>query len=1346
MDNAFNLGKRVFAAAVASVTILATMGFAAFVAPQTASAASMGDVITGTSLSATYFYGWDGSRYTFPNEKTYETWFDGFDDVEEISDAALGDIDLAGNVVYRPGSRWVKIDTANPTYAVGRDGAIHWIETEDVAVDYAGDDWNQNIDDVPDVFFVDYSEGASLMTATVWDGAMYMDGGNYYLAWDGEARMVDAAGRSANNMEDRFFLDGDGMDASSLTAGDDITGEVCDVVDASQTGCTVVPTGGDLMVSVATSTAASMTVPDAASGVEVATFALTAGDATSLSSLAVYMGGLAATATFAANGVYLYEDGVRLTDGKSVNSSTRQATFSGLNLDFAAGQTRNLSIRVDMNNQNLTATFDARINDAADVMTDGTVSGSFPAQGNTHDVIDLAVGGVTVAATGSLANPTLGAEGAEVAKLNIDATGTEDVGIDALTLNTNNSSDHSGWMLWQGSDEIATCSDIGNDLVYCPFDEQFMLEEGQDRDFTLTATIGGESTDTIDTHLDNDADLDAVGLEFGFGVGVTRTAYDATSATCVAETDTGCSLVTVQGGEITIADNGPTAGDIKNGANDVTLLDFSMTADRWAEVQNLEIDLTGTDLEDGVSETAVTDIRISNAGSGALVAGPEELSATGGDTQAIAFTDNFVINAGETLNLLLTGDINDTQAADGDTLTATLDISEFTIEDDAGDSITDIVPSADIVGGQQTVTAPSFAVSMSASPTGDRTFVRGSGDVDAVAYNFTSGTASAMELTDLTVAVFIEEDSDGDAFTQGTDGTEGTVEAENIVSSCNLIDTSDDSIVDGPESPSNSTAAGNGGDLIFSGFSWWVDAGSTGTLLVECVLGDSDPGAAADEFALEVVAATDVTAVDEDGDGVTETLGATPLNGDEAVKISVAQAGTLTVTNASSTPDEEFVMTGSSDNWMSGFRFDAANEGFVVDRLTVTEEEGETHTGTADSSAYANNVSNVEISFPQMDGSTGTASGSLTGNEITFNGIEFYVEKDDDAQVDVMVDIATSDRSGGSAQSNEEVRMGLSRDAAADDQFRAIGQASDTLLDDDDVDTTAGNASVNAFVVRETVPVFSLHASSPGGTGYVPEDQEVLRFNVAANAGEDVVLDEFVFDMSSTDLGTSGWNDSDAHAATATEFDFYQTSALSTPLDVNADWVSIGADGADDVLGTTDADIEFVRLTLTTPEVVGAGTTVTYSLYYDSEGASAADDDTVRFSIPIDPIVAAYLDSALDLDADPDEDDVDLTADGAIGTAITAGDVVCISTDTDCDDAADETVLAVEVAGTTLTVVRGYLGDAPVDHAGTENLLRVPGSLLWEDDGAVADTTTEEEFWGAYLVDGLPLDGSSLQF
>ena len=276
--------KRILTSVVALATIFWSIGLATFVAPLArAESYSAGDVIKGTTLTTVYYYGSDGQRYSFPNEKSYFTWYENFDDVKTISDSELANISLAGNIVYRPGSRWVKIQSDPKTYAVAPSGMLHWIESEEVAVGLAGSNWNTMIDDVPDVFFVDYAVGASLMDASdAHDGALVSMDGVLYLVWDGAKREVSSAGSDANGFQDRFWLDGSSIDLSGLDAGSDVTGEESALMDAAQLGGSSddtsddVDASGALSISVASDTPASQTIPAGASSVEMSQFKFTA--------------------------------------------------------------------------------------------------------------------------------------------------------------------------------------------------------------------------------------------------------------------------------------------------------------------------------------------------------------------------------------------------------------------------------------------------------------------------------------------------------------------------------------------------------------------------------------------------------------------------------------------------------------------------------------------------------------------------------------------------------------------------------------------------------------------------------------------------------------------------------------------------------------------------------------------------------------------------------------------------------------------------------------------------------------------------------------------------------------
>ncbi|MEK7615194.1 MAG: hypothetical protein AAB431_02310 [Patescibacteria group bacterium] len=115
-----------------------------------------GDLIRGQSLSSVYYYGADGLRYVFPNDKTYFTWYQNFNNVKWISDMDLAAIQIGGNVTYKPGVKMIKINSDPKVYAVSTGGTLHALDSEAIAKSLYGATWNKMIDDVADSLFPNY--------------------------------------------------------------------------------------------------------------------------------------------------------------------------------------------------------------------------------------------------------------------------------------------------------------------------------------------------------------------------------------------------------------------------------------------------------------------------------------------------------------------------------------------------------------------------------------------------------------------------------------------------------------------------------------------------------------------------------------------------------------------------------------------------------------------------------------------------------------------------------------------------------------------------------------------------------------------------------------------------------------------------------------------------------------------------------------------------------------------------------------------------------------------------------------------------------------------------------------
>jgi len=114
---------------------------------------------------AVYYYASNGKRYVFPNEKVYFSWYQDFQNVKEIPIDQMSLIPIGGNITYRPGSKLVKFQTDTKTYLPTKGGVLRWVQTEEVARSYFGSNWNQQVDDISEAFYVNYKFGQPVASA-----------------------------------------------------------------------------------------------------------------------------------------------------------------------------------------------------------------------------------------------------------------------------------------------------------------------------------------------------------------------------------------------------------------------------------------------------------------------------------------------------------------------------------------------------------------------------------------------------------------------------------------------------------------------------------------------------------------------------------------------------------------------------------------------------------------------------------------------------------------------------------------------------------------------------------------------------------------------------------------------------------------------------------------------------------------------------------------------------------------------------------------------------------------------------------------------------------------------------
>lgn len=116
-----------------------------------------------------YFLDRIGDRHAFPNEKAYFTWYDSFENIHLVTNAMMASFSIGPNVTYHPATKMVKFPTLGQVYTVAQYGILRPIASEAVAIELYGANWNQQIDDVSEAFYGNYTFGAIISSHVDFD-------------------------------------------------------------------------------------------------------------------------------------------------------------------------------------------------------------------------------------------------------------------------------------------------------------------------------------------------------------------------------------------------------------------------------------------------------------------------------------------------------------------------------------------------------------------------------------------------------------------------------------------------------------------------------------------------------------------------------------------------------------------------------------------------------------------------------------------------------------------------------------------------------------------------------------------------------------------------------------------------------------------------------------------------------------------------------------------------------------------------------------------------------------------------------------------------------------------------
>ena len=872
-------------------------------------------------------------------------------------------------------------------------------------------------------------------------------------------------------------------------------------------GVSVTPTPnyGPLSISLASDNPAATTVTTNAQGVSYLKFRLS-GTGT-INSITVKRTGAGSVNDF--DNVYLYEGARRLVDGKTLTSSTGEATFNMGS--FVVSGTRDLTVVGDLS---ATAGNVDSFQVVAISLTSGTVSG-LPVSGNSISVSGATSGTLTQTKVGSIASPNAGAVGVQLSEFKL-AADTEAASIKRMQVlqgGTVKPSDLTNLKLKTGTSEWSGTIDSAGKIVF-DMGSGFTIAKGGNAIFKIYGDVSGKKAETVALYFESVTDILAVGDQYGFGVAVTlSTSMDDATNTHV---------LTLQGGILTITFNGPTASDIGITTDDTVFLKYTMAAASNIEVKKTRLMLSLDLLGDGTWEDLGTaslssgfsdldDIKIINEDTGVVIAGPVDGSSFTTDTAAgnpsgnsaatYAFTDAFDMTAGQTIKFKVTADLKTSNTRTGTDIEANskVAISLLDFQDNLGVAelkytgtttalaAGDIVPNANIHGATMTVKSSSLTLGLAANPA-DSTAVKGQQNVEVVGITFTASNASDLKVTDITLTGYSDESGTTD-FDIGSAGDIGS-----IVSSVNLVEKESGTVIAANASANNMAAAA--GTIVYNNLNWNIPAGQTKTLLVKAnLLNLTAPTKA--YFSFDINATTDVTAVDSSNNTVNAAAGDPNGDNDITTAVQVIDAGHLFVTEHDDSPSmqKNSLYWGQTGVTVSQFKMRSTNEAFLVDKITVDS-------ATADATDAKNNVAAVYLEYKNEAGTTVTTSGqplnSSASTSFSFTGTNRpYVPKDSYMIVSVKIDTIGTHAAG--ATSGVDFAMNFDGSAAAAFEATGAGSMAKVYGADTTADDTNEIAMTNKNYVYRAFPKFTAVSMPSGSTS---GSSIIGKFDITAMGGE----------------------------------------------------------------------------------------------------------------------------------------------------------------------------------------------------------------------------------------------------
>ena len=671
----------------------------------------------------------------------------------------------------------------------------------------------------------------------------------------------------------------------------------------------------------------------------------------------------------------------------------------------------------------------------------GTVSVSLPILGNGMTINTAITIGTATVSRGAYSNATstaleVGRIAYNMFSFQVNAGATEDISFSQVKVYQTGSAslatDLKNIKLYRDGTFLANgvVSVNNSNYVNFSFPAETILK-GQTNQYIVQVDVAGGSGRTVQLGIYRTTDLLVIGKTYNAGItpGYTGTGAHINRNPVLVDNTATISTGTLQvGRSSTVAATNITIcfGQV------LGAVEFEAKGEP-VRITALTLTITSTTSNGAVAAASLQSVRLVDA-NGNTVAGPTDPTVTSASVITVALTDTFTVPVGTNAYKVVATLTTSGNWSTNDTIYAGINTPGSAITargETTGNTIT-ATPSSNITTATQTVKTAGLTVTKNSTPT-NQSVITNSQGVLAGSWTF-DATNSGEDIRITAIGIAASSTGKTNNLTLKWNGTS--------------------------QSPVNSAPTAGGNPRTTAATSTFaltspivVTKGTSGILNLYIDVGSNSNAGEVNQFGITSNAAITAYGLTTGNAASVSTIA------NDGALLTIAAAGTLTITQDASQPASRLVVHGTSGVTLAEVRLKATNESVDITKLTVRVEDG-TLSGTATST-----FSQIAKVFLKLDGAVvGSASGYSLGQaetQINFNRGDLTIPADSTGKkLSILGDVvALGTNEPGTA--NADIRAGL----RGKNGFTATGNGSNS-----GATVTYTDSTGTAFILHKAVP------------------------------------------------------------------------------------------------------------------------------------------------------------------------------------------------------------------------------------------------------------------------------------